>query len=145
MAGPKEEIDKYINNELPPSFSSDDIYEMYEALAKDVALLKRAPGMNESKMGMILQQKHKVLAFAYSGLFFKVLKGELKPEMLKSMLSLKKKMDTNEITLDEARMGVIDGAKEDIKMNPKETREKKVHPKGTVVQELNLKCKPDDF
>lgn len=143
MSGPKEEIENYISRELPANFSSDEIREMYEAVVKDVTLLKKAPGMNDSKMGMICQQKHKRFAFSYPGLFFKTLKGELDPEMLKSMLELKKKLDTDQISLDEARNGVIDGAKEDIKKNPVETRKKKVHPKGTVVQELNIKCKPE--
>lgn len=144
MAGPNQEIQDYIQRELPANFSSDEIEDMYEAVEKDISLLKKAPGMNESKMGMILQQKHKRFAFSYPVLFFKTLKGELDPVMFKNMLGIKKKLDTNEITLDQARNGVIDGAKEDIKNNPVETRKKKVHAEGTVVHELNLKCKPED-
>jgi hypothetical protein len=144
MSSTREEIEGYISRELPASFSSDEILEMYQDLEKDVALLKRAPGMNDSKMGMICQQKFKRFAFSYPGLFFKTLKGEVDPEMLKNMLGIKKKLDENQISLDEARNGVIDGAKEDIKKKPVETRKKKAHAKGTVVQELSFKCKPDE-
>ena len=64
----------------------------------------------------------------------------MRPEVLRSVLSLKKKLDTKELSLDEARMGVIDGAKEDIKNNPKESRPHV--PKGDV-QELTVKVKAD--
>ncbi len=140
MASPNQEIQDYIQRELPASFSSDEIQEMYEAVAKDMVLLKKAPGMNDSKMGMILQQKHKKMAFSYPMIFFKTIKGEMKPDVLKSILGLKKKLDNNEISIDEARMGVIDGAKEDIKKNPKESRPQK--PKGDV-QEMTVLCKTD--
>lgn len=140
MSGPKQEIQDYIQNELPANFSADEIEEMYQAVLSDVTLLKKAPGMNERKMGMILQQKHKTFAFAYPSIFFKTIKGELDPEMLKSVLSLKKKLDTNEITLDQARMGVMDRAKEDIERNPKESRPQK--PRGDV-QEMTVLCRPD--
>lgn len=140
MAGPNKEIEDYINRELPANFSSDEIHKMYEAVVKDIVLLKKAVGMNESKMGMILQQKHKMFAFSYPVLFFKTLKGELDPVMFKNMLDIKKKLDTKEITLDQARNGVIDGAKEDIKRNPKESRPQK--PKGDV-QEMIVKIKAD--
>lgn len=144
MSDTREEIENYINKDLPANFSSDEIRDMCDALQKDVVLLKKAPGMNDSKMGMICQHKHKMFAFSYPGLFFRIVKGELKSEVLNKILSIKHKMDMDEITLDQARMGVIDGAKEDIENNPVETRGKKVKPVGTVVQELNFKCKLDD-
>lgn len=139
MAGPREEIENYINKELPDNFSSDEIKDMYDALVKDMVLLKKA-GTNDAKMGMILQQKYKVLTFAYPSIYFKTIRGEMKPEMLKSILSLKKKLETKEISIDEARMGVIDGAKKDIEKNPKESRPHKT--KGDV-QELTVMCKTD--
>lgn len=140
MSGPKEEIENYINRELPANFSSDEIYEMYEAVVKDVTLLKKAVGMTEQRIGLICQKKYKQFAFSYPLIFFRTIKGEMKPEMLKSILSLKKKLDNKDMSLDEARMGVIDGAKKDIERNPKESRPQK--PKGDV-QELTVMCKPD--
>ena len=140
MSGPKEEIEDYINRELPVNFTSDEIMEMYENLEKDIALKKRIVGMTDAKLGMICQQNHRALAFAYPSIFFKTIKGEMRPEVLRSVLSLKKKLDTKELSLDEARMGVIDGAKEDIKNNPKESRPHV--PKGDV-QELTVKVKAD--
>ncbi len=140
MSGPKEEIEKYIKNELPDKFSSADIKDMYDSLVKDMVLLRKAPGMTDSRMGLVLQQKHKVLMFAFPSIYFKTIKGEMKPDMLRSMLELKKKLDNNEISLDEARMGVIDGAKEDIKKNPKESRPQK--PKGDV-QEMTVLVQTD--
>ena len=53
-------------------------------------------------------------------------------------------MDDKEISLDKARNRIIDGAKEEIKQNPIETRKKKVHSKGSVVQEMEIKCKVED-
>ena len=144
MSGPKEEIENYINRELPANFTSDDIMNMYEDLEKDIILLKKAPGMNDSKMGMICQQKHKKFAFSYPVLFFKVLKGELNQDTLKKILKIKSQMDEKEISLNKARNRIIDGAKEEIKQNPIETRKKKVHSDGSVVQEMEIKCKVED-
>ena len=138
--GPRKEIEDYINKELPTSFSSDEIREMYDKLVKDVSLLKKekGPGMTDAKIGMLLQQKNKKMAFAYPSIYFKTIKGEMKPEMLDSLLRFKKKLDTKEISLDEARMKVIDGAKEDIRKNPKESRPQR--SKGDV-QEMTVLCK----
>lgn len=140
MPGPREEIQNYINKELPDKFSSADIKDMYDSLVKDMNALRRVVGMHDEKMGMILQQKHRVLMFAFPSIYFKAIKGEMRPDVLDSILSLKEKLDNNEISLDEARMGVIDGAKEDIKNNPKESRPQK--PKGDV-QEMTVLCKTD--
>ena len=144
MSGPKEEIESYIKNELPANFTSDEIMDMYENLQKDITQLKKAPGMNDSKMGMICQQKHKKFAFSYPVLFFRSLKGELNPETLKKILKIKSQMDDKEISLDKARNRIIDGAKEEIKQNPIETRKKKAHAKGSVVQEMEIKCRVED-
>lgn len=140
MTGPKEEIQNYINKELPDKFSSSEIREMYDALVKDMDALRKVVGMTDAKMGMICQQKHKVLSFAYPSIYFKAIKGEMRSDVLDNILSLKEKLDNNEISLDEARMGVIDGAKKDIEKNPKESRPDK--PKGDV-QELSVMCKND--
>ena len=138
MSETKKEIETYISD-LPPQFSADDIQGMHDALVKDMEKMKKT-GMSESTLGLQCQQNHRQFAFSYPGLFFKVLKGEMKPGMLNSMLNLKKKLDTKELSIEEARMGVIDGAKEDIKKNPKESRPKKA--KGDV-QEMTVNIKSD--
>ena len=146
MASPsiKDEIEKNLSD-LPNEFTSDQIETMYENLVKDMELLKKAPGMNQKKMEIILQNKHKKMSFAYPGIFFKVMKGEFSPERFKKMLELKKAMDNDEINLSDARNRVVDGAKEEIRLNPIENRPKKVSKPGEIVQEINVKCKPDDF
>ncbi len=145
--GPRREIDDFIRRELPASFSSDEILGMFRGLERDVALLRKAPGMNDSRLGLICQQKHKRLAFSYPGLFFRTLRGEIDPSMLERTLDLKRAMDEDRITLAEARNRVIDGAKEDIESRPigsRGRRKKKARPEGTVVQELSLRCRPED-
>ncbi len=140
----KAEIEKNISD-LPNEFTSDQIEVMYENLIKDMELLKKAPGMTQQKMEITLQKRHKQMSFGYPGIFFRAVKGELGTEKFKHILSLKKKMDNNEITLSDARNRIVDGAKEEIRLNPKENRPKKASKPGEVVQEINVKCKPDDF
>lgn len=138
------EVRTYIKDELPELFSAEEIEAMYYILLKDIELLKKAPGMNQKKMEMILHQKHKKFAFSYSRIFFSTVRGEMNDKMFRSLLQLKAKLDKKEISLDKAREGVIDGAKEEIVQNPKDSRPvKKVTP-GSTTQELVFECKPDE-
>lgn len=130
--------------ELPESFTSDQIGDMYDSLKKDIDKLKKVPGMTHSKMLSILGAKHKKFQFGYPGIFAKTLRGEIDENSLRSMLDIKSKLDFGDIDIDTARNRVIDGAKKQISENPKESRPKKIQPKGTVVQELKFSAKPDD-
>lgn len=148
MADHRRQVEQYIKNELPDRFGSGTISEMYADLQKDMAFLRaKSPGMNKKKMEMMLHQRHRKLAFSYPGLFFRIVRGEVNPEMLKSLLKLKENLDGNKIGLNDARNRVIDCAKkqiEEIEGTGGKPRMKKPKAPGTVVQELSFKCKPDD-
>lgn len=145
MADHRQQVEQYIKNELPDRFGSGTISDMYADLQKDMAFIRaKSPGMDKKKMEMLLHQKHRKLAFSYPGLFFRIVRGEVNPEMLKSLLKLKESLDGNDIGLDDARNRVIDCAKKQIEETSGKPRTKKTKAPGTVVQELSFKCKPDD-
>ena len=145
MVDHRQQVEQYIKNELPDRFGSETISDMYAALQKDMAFIRaKSPGMDKKKMEMMLHQRHRKLAFSYPGLFFRIVRGEVNPEMLKSLLKLKESLDGNDIGLDDARNRVIDCAKKQIEETGGKPRMKKIKAPGTVVQELSFKCKPDD-
>lgn len=140
-----QQVEDFIHNELPESFVSSSISDMYAAVERDIKKIKTmSPEVSQKQMELILHQRHRTLAFAYPGLFFKIVRGEIDPKMLESLLSLKEKLDENDISLDKARNRVIDFAKNQIDETKDKPRVKKAKPRGTVVQELSFKCKPDD-
>lgn len=142
---PNEQVCEYIDNDLPQSFGADTISEMYAALQKDLDFIRtKGPVVDAKKMEMMLHQRHKKLAFSYPGLFFRIVRGEVDPVMLKSLLKLKENLDDQSISLDDARNRVIDCAKQQIEDTKGMPRVKKAKPSGTVVQELSFKCKPED-
>ncbi|CAM9108784.1 unnamed protein product [Ectocarpus sp. 12 AP-2014] len=144
MANHRQQVEHYIDNDLPKSFASSNISEMYCALEKDIKLIRtKSPGVSQKQMEMMLHQRHKKLAFSYPGLFFKIVRQEVDPAMLKSLLSLKQSLDEEDISLDTARNRVVDYAKSQIDKTEGKPRVKKTKPAGTVVQELSFRCKPD--
>lgn len=146
MANHREDVEDYIRDNLPESFGSSTISEMYADLEKDIKLIKtKSPAMSQKTMEMMLHQRHKKLAFSYPSLFFKIVRGEVDKEMLRSLLTLKQRLDENEMSLDDARNRVIDCAKNQFdKIQGQPRPKKKDKAPGTVVQELSFKCKPDD-
>lgn len=145
MANHCQQVEQYIKNDLPDRFGSVTISDMYTDLQKDIDFVRaKSPGMDRKKMEMMLHQRHRKLAFSYPGLFFRIVRGEVDPEMLKSLLKLKENLDGNSIGLDDARNRVIDCAKKQIEESGGKSRVKKTKAPGTVVQELSFKCKPDD-
>lgn len=111
-------------------------------MLRDVGFLRKALGMTQNKMKMILHHEHKRFAFSYSRIFFSTVRGEMDGKMLRSLLQLKSRLDRKEISLDKAREGVIDGAKNKIARNPEASR--KPPTPGSTTQEVIVKCKPDD-
>jgi hypothetical protein len=140
----KAELEKNIS-ELPETYTSDQIQDMYDHLVSDMVRLSKVPGMDQKKMEFTLQSKHKAFVFSYPGIFFKTVKNELRPAMLKKMLSLKKQLDNNQIELSDARNRIVDSAKAEIQSIPAGERKKRVPKKGEVVQEINVQCKPDEI
>lgn len=144
MANHRQEVEEYIEHHLPESFVASTISEMHAALQRDMQLIRsKSPGMAQKQMEMILHQRHKKLAFSYPSLFFKIVRGEVDPAMLQSLLNLKQSLDEKDISLDIARNRVIDYAKSQIEGTRGKPRVQKAKPAGTVVQELSFKCKPD--
>lgn len=145
MASHREHVQDYIENSLPRSFGSSSISGMCADLERDRDLIKSSgAATSQKKMEMVLHERHKKLAFSYPSLFFKIVRGEVDPGMLKSLLKLKEDLDDKSISLKDARNRVIDCARHQIEETKDEPRVRKAKPAGTVVQELNFKCKPDD-
>jgi len=145
MVDHRKQMEEYIQNEIPRSYESSKISEMYAKLETDMAQLKtRSPGMNQKSMEVVLHQKHKQFSISYPNLFFKMVRGEVDRKMFKSLLDLKQGLDENQISLAAARNRVIDCAKNDIAENKNKPRAKRDKLPGTVVQELSFECKPDE-
>ena len=145
MATPRQQVEEYIKNDLPRSFVSSKISQMYDDLEDDIKRVKtKSPAINQKQMEIMLHQRHKQLAFSYPSLFFKIVRGEVDPVMMRSLLSLKENLDDDKISLEAARNRVIDCAKSQIEDTKDRPRVKKAKPPGTVVQELSFSCKPED-
>ena len=146
MASHRQQVENFIQNNLPESHGASAISDMCADLEKDIQFIKtKYPVMNQKRMEMMLHHKHKKLAFSYPGLFFKVVRGEVDMGMVQALLKLKEDLDDNSISLADARNRVIDSAKRQIEETGNKPRVKKAKPPGTVVQELSFKCKPEDF
>jgi len=145
MASHRRQVEDFIKNDLPQSYSSSAISDMCADLERDIQFIKtKHPAVNQKSMEMMLHHKHKKLAFSYPGLFFKVLRGEVDTGMVQALLKLKHDLDEKSISLADARNRVIDSAKRQIEQTRDQPRVEKAKPPGTVVQELSFKCKPED-
>lgn len=140
MPGQRREIERQLK-QLPESFTADDIEKMYTALQKDVTFLK-SRGVQMSQIEAELHRKHKVLAFSYPTLFFRVIRGEMDEHIFKTLMKLKQRVDSGELTDKRAKELVIDGAKRHVGGEaPRRSIPKK---EGGTVQEINLKCKVEE-
>lgn len=145
MATPRQQVEEYIKNDLPRSFVSGKISQMYDDLEDDIKrVTTESPTINQKQLEIMLHRRHKQLAFSYPSLFFKIVRGEVDPVMMRSLLNLKEKLDEDQLSLEEARNRVIDCAKSQIEDTKDRPRVKKAKPPGTVVQELSFSCKPED-
>lgn len=126
---------------LPESFKAGEIQNMYDKLVKDVDRLK-AQGLSVVKIEEKLHKDHKIIAFSYPTVFFRTVRGEMDPHIFKSLMCLKERVDSGEITDERAKELVIDGAKRQVNGEfPRLAREKK---EGGTVQEINMKCRVED-
>lgn len=149
MADHRRQVEAYLKSEIPKTFDSRTISQMCADLQKDMDLIASnkdngQPRLSQKRMEMLLHQKHRRLSFSYPGLFFKIVRGEVDPHMLKSLLTLKGNLDDKSISLEAARNRVIDCAKTQIEGSRGKPRTRKAKPAGTVVQELRFECKPED-
>ena len=140
MPGERREIERRLN-ELPESFTAGQIQQMYKDLVVDVNILtkQKVPLANIEAQ---LHKKHRVLAYSYPTLFFRVVRGEMDEHIFNTLMCLKKKVDDGEITNETAKERVIDGAKRQVQgLDPKMKRTK---TEGGIVQEINMKCRVED-
>ena len=138
--GQRKGIEKQIEK-LPQQYSSDEILEMYKLLIEDMAVLKKT-GMTQVSMEKKLHDDHKGIAYGLPSLFFRIVRGELNYTMFKTIMDIKKRVDSGEISNEAAKNLVVDGAKAQIEKNP--NRAKKPSPEGSTVKEITMKCIPDD-
>ncbi|ACH46834.1 unknown [Feldmannia species virus] len=119
---------------LPTSFSSAEIRAMCNDLKADVGLGL----LSESR----LYAKHKVLAYAYPSLFFKIVRGEFDLHIFESLLKIKSSLDRGEITDERAKQLVVLGAKEQLASGSA----KKMKPKSdsSTSGELTFECVVDE-
>ena len=135
---------EYIQNDLPESFFSCKISEMYDDLQQDICQFRtRSPDLSQNRLEMMLHQRHEKLAFSYPGLFFRIVRGEVDPVMLNSLLKLEENLADNNVTLGTARNRVIDCAKSLIDETKDQPKKAKSKAAGIVVQELSFRCRPD--
>eukprot|EP00752_Nemacystus_decipiens_P017669 g15840.t1 len=86
---------------------------MYRSLRADAEQLKKE-GVPQAAVEQKLHSRHKVLAFAYPTLFFRVVKGEMSEYMFTTAMQIKQRLDSGEITQEQAKDLVVDSAKKHI-------------------------------
>lgn len=111
-ASQRADIERQLK-QLPPSFTSAEITLMYRNLRQDAEKLK-AEGVPQHVAEQRLHHRHKLLAFAYPALFFKVAKGEMSEYMFATCMGIKQRLDSGDISQAKARELVVDSAKKHI-------------------------------
>lgn len=86
---------------------------MYHTLRKDVEKLK-TEGVPQAAAERMLHSRHKLLAFSYPTLFFKVVKGEMSEHIFTTSMTIKQRLDSGDISQEEARDLIVDSAKKHI-------------------------------
>lgn len=115
---------------------------MHSDLNSDVLLLKKNK-VPQKIAEARLHQKHKTLAYSYPTLFFKTVRGEMDQHIFDTLMSLKSKVDAGEINNRKAKELVIDGAKRHVAGEAPRAAKPESREGGTV-QEIVIKCKPED-
>lgn len=144
MSGQRREIEDKLKS-LPDSFTADEIETMYANLVNDAdykQLRKTTTHNSRLAIETRLHKKHEMLAYSYPTIFFKTVRNEMDPHILKSLMDIKRKMEKGELTDEGAKRAVIDGAKAHVMSDP--NRPKRVTQPGSTVQEITVKCKVED-
>ncbi|CAM9133687.1 unnamed protein product, partial [Ectocarpus sp. 8 AP-2014] len=111
-AGQRSDIERQLK-QLPTSFTSTEITSMYRNLRQDLEKLK-TEGVPQALAERMLHSRHKLLAFSYPTLFFKVVKGEMSEHIFTTSMMIKQRLDSGDITQEEARDLIVDSAKQHI-------------------------------
>lgn len=141
MPGQRRDIERQLE-QLPESFTAEEIKDMHQKLNADVSKLKGA-NIPQKEAEAQLHAKHKTLAYSYPTLFFKTVRGEMDNHIFDTLMNLKKKVDEGEITNKRAKELVIDGAKRHVEGEAPRAPKPEKTPGGSV-QEITLKCKVED-
>lgn len=141
-AGQRHEIERQLK-QLPRTYTTEQIVQMYRNLQDDVNLL-RTQGCVDVAIEQRLHNKHKTLAFSYPSLFFKVVKGEMSEFMFTKVMEIKQALDCGEITPEEAKDMIVDNAKKHVEgAAPRPSRPKTDAP-GATVHEVRIKTRVDE-
>ena len=141
MPGQRREIERALQ-QLPESFTAEQIIKMHSALSSDVLLLKKNK-VPQKFAEARLHETHKTLAYSYPTLFFKTVRGEMDQHIFDTLMNLKSKVDAGEINNEKAKELVVDGAKRHVEGEaPRAPKPQK--KEGGTVQEITLKCKVED-
>ena len=141
MPGQRREIERALQ-QLPESFTAEQIIHMHSDLSSDVLLLKKNK-VPQKLAEARLHEKHKTLAYSYPTLFFKTVRGEMDQHIFDTLMNLKSKVDAGEINNKRAKELVIDGAKRHVEGEAPRAPKPELREGGTV-QEITLKCKVED-
>lgn len=133
----------HINKEiakLPESFTSEQIDRMYNNLVSDMETMKGHPNFDT-----VMCVRHKTLAYSYPSLFYKTIKREIEPHMLRTCLDIKRLLDTGKISEDKAREMVVDGAKKHIEtVKTVGSRPNKPKNQHADAHRFQIKCQVDE-
>lgn len=140
--GQRADIEKQLKK-LPSSFTSTEITSMYRSLRADAEKLKR-DGVSQSAAEQRLHSTHKVLAFAYPTLFFKVVKGEMSEYMFTTAMQIKQRLDSGEITPEQAKDLIVDSAKKHIEGAAARPPRPANNAPGATSQEVLIRAQVDE-
>lgn len=140
--GQRADIERQLK-QLPTSFTSAEITSMYRGLRKDAERLK-GDGVPQAVVEQRLHSRHKVLAFAYPTLFFRVVKGEMSEYMFITAMQIKQRLDSGEITQEQAKDLVVDSAKRHIEGAAPRPFRPVNNGAGSASQEVLIRAQVDD-
>lgn len=140
--GQRADIERQLK-QLPASFTSAEITSMYRSLRADAERFKN-DGVPQAVIEQRLHSRHKVLAFAYPTLFFRVVKGEMSEYMFTTAMQIKQRLDSGEITQEQAKDLVVDSAKRHIEGAAPRPSRLVNNGAGSASQEVLIHAHVDD-
>lgn len=140
--GQRADIERQLK-QLPSSFTSAEITSMYRSLREDAQQLK-SDGVPQAVAEQRLHSTHKVMAFAYPTLFFRVIKGEMSEYMFTTTMQIKQRLDRGEITQEQAKDLIVDSAKKHIEGAAPRLSRPDNKGAGTTSQEVLIRAQVDD-
>jgi hypothetical protein len=125
----KETLQRDIDD-LPDSFTSEEIMTMYHALDADATSLRNNDACQTiGQLQSVLYKRHKPFAMSYPFVFTKACRGEMNERIFQTVLHVKKEIDEGKLSTRAGMEKIVDAAKEHVDSIPKDVRKAQLEEK----------------